>query len=126
METSCGKSGRKWIFLTEKIKKPFFYEGLNTLFTLILVYNVVGVFVLENETLTLSVPKRLKDELRKMNDVNWSEETRRFLEERVKRRKVFKLLDELTKNSQLTEQDAIELGKVVNKGMWQKHYKKMV
>lgn len=108
------------------MKKPFFYEGLNTLFTLILVYNVVGVFVLETETLTLSVPKRLKDELRKMNDVNWSEETRRFLEERVKRRKVFKLLDELTKNSQLTEQDAIELGKVVNKGMWQKHYKKMI
>jgi ATP-dependent RNA circularization protein (DNA/RNA ligase family) len=84
------------------------------------------VFVLETETLTLSVPKKLKDELRKMKDINWSEETRRFLEERVKRRKVFALFDELTKNSQLTEQDAIELGRAINKGMWQKHYKKMI
>lgn len=84
------------------------------------------MFVLETETLTLSVPKKLKDELRKMKDINWSEETRRFLEERVKRRKIFALFDELTKNSQLTEQDAIDLGRIVNKGMWQKHYKKMV
>lgn len=84
------------------------------------------VFCLETETLTLSVPKRLKDELRKLNDVNWSEETRRFLEERVKRRKALQLLDELTKNSRLTEEDAIGLGRMVNKGMWKKRYGEMV
>jgi hypothetical protein len=77
----------------------------------------------ENENLTLSVPKRLKDEMRKMKDVNWSEETRAFLEERIKRRKALKLLDELTKNSQLTEQDALELGRKINQQTWKKFQK---
>jgi hypothetical protein len=78
---------------------------------------------MENENLTLSVPKRLKDEMRKMKDVNWSEETRAFLEERIKRRKALKLLDELTKNSRLTEQDALELGRKINQQAWKKFQK---
>ncbi len=72
-------------------------------------------------TLTLSVPTKLKNELKQFREVNWSEETRRFLEERVKRLRVLKKFDELTKNSELTEEDAIELGRRINKEIAKKH-----
>ena len=70
-----------------------------------------------NETLTLSIAKKLKDELRELKEVNWSEVTRQFLEERVKKMKLLKRLDELTKNSTLTEEDAVEIGRKINKAM---------
>lgn len=70
-----------------------------------------------NETLTLSIPKKLKDELRELKEVNWSEVTRQFLEERVKKMKLLKRLDELTKNSTFTEEDAVEMGRKINKAM---------
>ena len=53
--------------------------------------------------------------------VNWSEETRQFLEERVKRLKILRKLDELTKNSDLTEEDAIEFGRKINEGIAKRH-----
>ena len=77
---------------------------------------------MEKATLTLAVPKRLKKEMQEVKGVNWSEETRQFLEERVKRLKLLKKLDELTKNSTLTEEDAIAFGRKVNKEV-AKHYK---
>ena len=36
-------------------------------------------------TLTLAIPDKLKKEISEIKGVNWSEETRQFLEERVKR-----------------------------------------
>ena len=73
-----------------------------------------GDFV-ENETLTLSIPKKLKKEMREIRGMNWSAETRNFLEERVKRLKVLKKLDQITKNSTLTEEDAVKIGRKINK-----------
>ena len=72
-------------------------------------------------TLTLAVPDKLKKELNGIKGVNWSEETRQFLEERVKRLKVLKKFDELTKNSDLTEEDAIEFGRKINEGIARRH-----
>jgi len=76
-----------------------------------------------NATLTLSVPERLKKEIRAMPEVNWSEETRRFLEDRVERLKALRKLDELTKNSRLTEEDAIRIGRQIRKGVAEKTLK---
>ncbi|MBI4045150.1 MAG: hypothetical protein HY392_05555 [Candidatus Diapherotrites archaeon] len=53
--------------------------------------------------------------------VNWSEETRQFLEGRVKRLKTLRMLDELTKNSELTEEDVLEIGKKINRGIALRH-----
>ncbi|MBI4052953.1 MAG: hypothetical protein HY394_02860 [Candidatus Diapherotrites archaeon] len=76
-----------------------------------------------NATLTLSVPEKLKKEIRAMPEVNWSEETRRFLEDRVERLKALRKLDELTKNSRLTEEDAIRIGRQIRKGVAEKTLK---
>jgi len=72
-------------------------------------------------TLTLAIPDKLKKELNEIKGVNWSEETRQFLEERVKRLKILKKLDELTKNSDLTEEDVIEYGRKINEGIARRH-----
>ena len=79
-----------------------------------------------NATMTLAVSDKLKKDMTEMKEVNWSQETRQFLEERVARLKALKRLDELTKNSRLTEEDAVQLGRMVNEGLWKKHFKKMV
>ena len=76
---------------------------------------------MENATLTLSVPKKLKKEMNEIRGVNWSEETRQFLEERIKRLKVLKKLDELTKNSDLTEEDVIDFGDKIKMGIAKRH-----
>lgn len=80
---------------------------------------------MEKATMTLAIPKKLKRELNELKDVNWSEETRQFLEQRVKKRKALKLLDELTKNSELTEEDTVSMGRELNRIIWEKHYKRM-
>lgn len=76
---------------------------------------------MDNATLTLAIPKKLKKEMAEVKGVNWSEETRQFLEERVKRLKVLKMLDELTKNSTLTEEDAIKIGRKINEQIAKRH-----
>lgn len=45
-------------------------------------------------TLTIRLPKELKEKLRKFN-VNWSEEIRGFLEERVKQLEALNTLEEV-------------------------------
>jgi len=74
-----------------------------------------------NATLTVSIPEKLKKELKEAKGVNWSEETRQFLEGRVKRLRVLRKLDELTRNSSLSEKDAIEFGRKVNAGVAKRH-----
>ena len=68
-------------------------------------------------TLTLAVSSKLKNEMREIIGVNWSEETRQFLQERVKRLKALRTLDELTKNSSFTEKDVLEFGRKIKSGM---------
>lgn len=74
-----------------------------------------------NATLTVSIPEKLKRELNEVKGVNWSEETRQFLEERVRRLRVLKKLDELTKNSDLNEKDVLEFGRKINAGIARRH-----
>ena len=76
---------------------------------------------MENATLTLSVPRRLKKEMSAIRGINWSEEARQFLEQRVQRLKVLQKLDALTKNSTLTEEDVLEFGQKVNANILKKH-----
>ncbi|PIN85261.1 MAG: hypothetical protein COV47_03040 [Candidatus Diapherotrites archaeon CG11_big_fil_rev_8_21_14_0_20_37_9] len=75
----------------------------------------------EKATLTLAIPSKLKGEMKEIKGVNWSEETRQFLEGRVKKLKLLRKIDELTKDSELTEQDVLELGRKVNKGIAKRH-----
>ena len=69
---------------------------------------------MKNATLTLSIPRELKEEMTEIKGINWSQETRQFLEERIKRLKVLQKLDTLTKNSSLTEKDVLEISKKIS------------
>ena len=72
-------------------------------------------------TLTLAIPKELKSEMDSLPELNWSEVARSAISEKVKEYKLFK---SISAKSKLTEEDALELGREVNKGL-HKRYKKL-
>ncbi len=65
-------------------------------------------------TITLSVPKELKQEMDKSRFVNWSEVAREAIKEKVAQ---LRILEEITSKSKLTEKDALQLGKKINKSL---------
>jgi hypothetical protein len=65
--------------------------------------------------ITLSVSEALKKEMDAIPEINWSESVRGFLSEKVKRAALLKKLDKLLENSNLTEKDALELGRKIGK-----------
>jgi len=69
-------------------------------------------------SITLSVPQELKQEMDSFVDINWSSVARQAIKNKITMLKKFQ---EFTKNSTLTEDDAINLGKKVNKGIAKRH-----
>ena len=70
-------------------------------------------------SITLSVPEELKKEMDIFPEMNWSAVAREAIKNKVNLLKRFK---EFTKESTLTEEDTLALGKKVNKNL-AKHYK---
>jgi hypothetical protein len=62
--------------------------------------------------MTLSIPEELHREMRKHKDVRWSEVARRALNRELQRMQIY---DRLLKDSQLTEKDALELGRAIRR-----------
>ncbi len=71
--------------------------------------------------ITLSVPEELKKEMEKSKFVNWSEVAREAIKEKILQLRV---LDSLASKSKLTEKDALELGKKINKSLHERYAKK--
>ena len=71
-------------------------------------------------TITLSVPEDLKKEMDKSKFINWSEVARAAIRERVSQ---LKILNSIAAKSKLTEKDAIELGRKINKSMHERFKK---
>lgn len=67
--------------------------------------------------ITLSVPDELKKEMDSMRFINWSEVARIAIKEKIVQ---FKVLESIVKKSKLTEKDAMELSKKINKAMSEK------
>lgn len=70
--------------------------------------------------ITLSVPEDIKKEMEKFPEMNWSAIARAAIKRRLILLKEFR---EFTKDSEFTEEDALRLGKKVNKVV-SKRYKK--
>lgn len=70
--------------------------------------------------ITVSVSEELKREMESLPELNWSESVREFLSEKVKRAALLKKLDKMLENSELTEEDALELGRKIKKGRFEK------
>ena len=64
--------------------------------------------------MTLSVPKELKTLMDQFPEINWSEVARKAFREKVED---LRFLKEFTSKSELTEEDALELGRKVNRAL---------
>ena len=69
-------------------------------------------------SITLSVPEDLKAQMDTFPEMNWSAVARKAIQNKVSLLEKFK---EFTKDSEITEEDALELGRKVNKGLAKKY-----
>ena len=70
--------------------------------------------------ITLSVPEEIHTIMKQHGEIRWSEVARRAISDYAKK---LALLDALTKNSELTEEDIMELDDNVKRGIYN-HYKR--
>lgn len=68
--------------------------------------------------MTLSLPEDLHEIMRKYKEIKWSEIARQALWEKARK---LELMDKLLSKSKLTEEDALEIGRKVNKEIAKKH-----
>lgn len=69
-------------------------------------------------SMTLSIPAELKKEMNEFPEMNWSEVARAAIKKRIEMMKHF---EEFVKDSELTEKDAIRLGRKVSKAVARRH-----
>jgi len=72
-------------------------------------------------SITLAVPEELKEDMERHPELNWSEVARQAIKEKLL---VLKRMDIMLSKSKLTEEEAVELGRKVNKAL-AKRYKGM-
>ncbi|HLC60669.1 MAG TPA: hypothetical protein VJJ52_04525 [Candidatus Nanoarchaeia archaeon] len=68
--------------------------------------------------MTLAVPEDLHEIMKKHNEIKWSEIARQALWEHARK---LELMDKLLAKSKLTEEDALEIGRKINKGIAKRH-----
>lgn len=68
--------------------------------------------------MTLAIPEDLMAIMRKHKDVRWSEVARRAMREKAQK---LELMDKLLAKSEMTEEDALEIGRKVNRGIAKRH-----
>ncbi len=71
-------------------------------------------------TMTLAIPSELKHKMETFPEMNWSEVARQAFIQKIED---FEFLKKFKSNSTLTEEDALKLGKELNKNL-AKRYKK--
>lgn len=69
-------------------------------------------------TITLSVPQELKHEMEESREINWSEVAREAIKTKVTQLKILKAI---ASKSQLTEKDALELGRKINESLHRRY-----
>lgn len=72
---------------------------------------------MDNVTLTLSIPKKMKKEMNNFREVNWSEETRRFLNKKIETLKITKQVEKAILSSDYNKKAINEvLQKLIKEG----------
>ena len=72
-------------------------------------------------SITLSVPEELKKEMDAFPEMNWSAVARQAIKQKIILLKKFR---EFSRDSTLTEEDALRLGKEVNKALAKRYERK--
>ena len=62
-------------------------------------------------TITVNVDDELKERMEKHPEINWSEVTRQAIQEKIE---TLEVMDELTRESELTEGDVQEIAEKIN------------
>ncbi len=75
-------------------------------------------------SITISLDEKSRKEMQKFSWVNWSEVARNILLERLKKQEKLEKLKSLLENSELSEEDIIELSKKARKGRFKELEKK--
>ena len=71
-------------------------------------------------TITLAIPKELKEDMNESKEINWSEVARQAIQNKMAQ---LKILKSIALKSELTEKDALELGRKINKSMHEQYKK---
>jgi len=69
-------------------------------------------------SITLSVPEELKHEMDNFNEINWSAVARTAIKKKISMLEKFR---QFTKDSTITEEEALELGRKVSERAMKKH-----
>jgi hypothetical protein len=69
-------------------------------------------------SITLAVPAELKKEMDEFPDINWSAVAREAIKQKIVLLKKFR---EFTRDSTMTEEDALRLGKSVSRAVARRH-----
>jgi len=64
--------------------------------------------------ITLSIPDEMKKEMDSSREINWSEVARVAIRTKLAQLKILKVI---TAKSELTEKDALEIGRKINKSL---------
>ncbi len=68
--------------------------------------------------MTLTIPKELHSIVKNHSEIKWSEIARRAMWKYAKK---LELMDDLTKNSKLTEEDVLELDNIIKSNILKKY-----
>ncbi len=68
--------------------------------------------------MTFAVPEELMQIMKKHKDIRWAEVAREAIWSKAKK---LEIMDKLLANSELTEQDALEIGRKINEGIAKRH-----
>ena len=69
-------------------------------------------------SLTLSIPKEMKMEMGKFQEINWSAVAREAIKRKIA---ILKEMDKILAESEFTERDALELGKRISRKIAKKY-----
>lgn len=68
--------------------------------------------------ITLSLPDDLKQQMSELPEINWSVVAREAIKEKIAK---LSILKSISAKSKLTQKDALELGKKINKSLHEKY-----
>lgn len=68
-------------------------------------------------SVSLAITDELKAKMNKFSWINWSEVAREEALKQEERIELFNELEELTKDSKLTDEDCLRLGRIIKKGI---------
>lgn len=72
-------------------------------------------------SITLAIPDEIKEKMKELSWVNWSELARIELAKKIKRNKALQKVSKLTNKSKLTEKDTIVLANMLKEAMWESY-----